>query len=103
MTRIPKSAMPVVEILRRDVKRPSDFALVHNNNYRVRIRVKCSTRCPMGMHPKSEHGEPSIGELFAGGVLPDRHVLAFATWWDGLTIAEASQAIDLIWPKGGGK
>jgi len=87
MKPIPIEAMPVVEVLRRDVPRPE-----------LPTILWFCIRCPMGLHPKSTRGQPMCSRQFAGGECSDEAVEAFYLWWDILALEEAeATAMDLIW------
>ena len=95
---IPKAAMPVVKVLRRDVPRPEPPD-ESGNWYTGRYRLELA--CPMGLHPKSKHGTPAQSESFAGGVCSDEAVEAFADWWDDLLGEEYPAAFAAIWGERG--
>lgn len=82
---IPEAAMPVVELLRRDVTRPGllpvGAPLRFDGAY---LRGDASWPCPMGLHPDS-HGrdEPCALPFGAAGE-------AFSEWWDEQEDAEAA-------------
>ena len=96
---IPRAAMPVVKVLRRDVKKPNKRKL---SNY-----LGCyyfpprfpGHACPMGLHPKSTDRVPISVNQFAGGACELLAIVRFYRWWDMLTLPEAKKAVDLIWPK----
>lgn len=109
---IPEAAMPVVEILRRDVKRPTElparYCIARQGNLRWNIdwtAEENANYCPMGLHPKSTSSAPVAPIQFAGEELYDRNrpytsgVSEFATWWDNIDPWDAQEAIYLIWPK----
>lgn len=103
---IPEKAMPVVYVLRRDVRKPPKSKMVedcidgkgkgwlrklHSSNGGVCIH------CPMGLHPYSWNPTPYNWRQFGRQASFDS-VRAFAEWWDGLPIEQARKAVDLIWP-----
>ena len=104
---IPKGAMPVVEILRRDVPRPMARVV---EDIRGVPRFECG-KCPMGLHPDAMVHTPAVPESFRPGSKLGflQHVPAssddpspgyvFWTWWDGLSLTDARAAVDLIWPQ----
>ena len=99
--KLPKDVMPVVKVLRRDVKRPSTRGMQARNvkdDTIIRFQNKC---CPMGLHYQSKSRTPGYGAEFAHGTCSDTEVEEFFAFWDELTLSEAKEAVDLIWPKKG--
>lgn len=111
--KLPESVMPVVEILRRDVPRPTARIVggCQGGMGWLAPRFECG-KCPMGLHPTALSKTPAIPEGFlAGSALGElndyKNSLTrgtppgglFCEWWDALTLEEAEQARDLIWPK----
>lgn len=105
---IPIEAMPVVEVLRRDVPRPTALLIMRSGP-----RFECG-KCPMGLHPTALNDTPSTRYSFTGGspLCEMNHLtleatspgFAFWQWWDKLTLAQAYEAVDLIWaPEAGSK
>lgn len=103
---IPEGAMPVVEVLRRDVKRPTAKLIEGSHG---QARFECG-KCPMGLHPTALRLTPAVPQ----GFLPNSELgqlqiaqnceeaapgYYFWTWWDRLTLDEARKAVDLIWPE----
>ncbi len=96
---IPKAAMPVVEIIRRDVPRPEELPeggyagkyLRWASHYRI------VHRCPMGLCDASNHPTPGYGSEFAGGLCTTTAVKAFGRYWDSLT--DPQEAVDAVWPR----
>lgn len=96
--KIPKEAMPVVRVLRRDVPRPKKMPV--GGSWCKRDRFYC----PMGLHPESDVPAPSDYVCFAGGCCSQKAVDAFFMWWDGLENDEYAAAVDVVWPvKGSGE
>lgn len=96
---IPPDAMPVVLVLRKEVPKPDLTTLGNNTTGKI---CTLHRKCPMGLHPKSRFSFPITGKDFAGGqVCSGTNVLRFRVFWDALTLPEAKQAVDLIWPKEG--
>jgi hypothetical protein len=95
---IPKVAMPVVEILRRDVPRPTETP----NQRRGCLRWDlpgADRRCPMELHPKCGLFDFNYSRVFEEmGVSPPER-MAFINWWDSLLQHEAMEAMDAIWPR----
>lgn len=100
MVTIPQQAMAVVEILRRDVPKPTEslFMDEFTVNGQDCMRFYPSSRCPMGLHPNAIPTCPvtSIGFCQSHEVT-DGEVKSFYQWWDSLTLEQATQAVDLIW------
>jgi hypothetical protein len=114
----PLEAMPVVLVLRRDVRKPEipplqvDGGLFRwaelgclggiRRSYFLRAinSSDCGySVCPMGLHSGSATGLPYFSRNFAGGVCEQLAVFAFHAWWDGLkTTEKVQEAIDFIWP-----
>ena len=105
---IPAEAMPVVEILRRDVKRPEGKAsreklgicLGYPADWRPEKWDFQSSfqgyACPLGLHPKSQSWLP--GSIKTSRIFPleREHVSEFIDWWHEQRDGEA--ATDAIWP-----
>ena len=101
---IPEDAMPVVEIIRRDVPRPTrlpGFSIYFANIKCLRFNG-CS--CPMGLHKNSTSYTPTQPEAFLGDdlIMEERMRLgepveSFAHWWDKQTDPKA--AVDAVWGK----
>src|SRR5579885_209511 len=99
MKPIPKRAMPVVEVLRRDVERP-DSLPVYRSDYRaLRWPWVQFVVCPMGLHARSSHFTPYKASEFSGGECKESAIRAFLRWWDELEERDARAAIDAIWPR----
>ena len=102
MKPIPEAAMPVVEILRRDVERPRElpervpgFGLGFREQKHGR-QIRC---CPLGLHPKITIHFPSNYIAHRRLGIPFKTVQAFTDqWWDGLSVEDAQEAVDAIWP-----
>lgn len=104
---IPSEAMPVVEVLRRDVEKPKAEGLVMNclgpELYAPRWQEGPDKRhfCPMGLHEDSVSRLPDTKADFADGEQCNLlEITGFSTWWDNLALEDAKQAVDLIWPEG---
>ena len=104
MNPIPLDAMPIVEILRRDVPRPKELPRMCFGvaRWRKGMYGEDEDFCPMGLHERSTDHAPYIGENFAGGVCTTDQVEAFFKWWDEITEPEnIPEAMDAVWsPKG---
>lgn len=97
MPLIPEAARPVVEILRRDVLRPSELPV--STHSVLRWFKGNLSYCPMGLHPKSKSPNPICSSGFAGRELDNSAAIsAFINWWDKLKPEHAQQAVDAIWP-----
>lgn len=102
MRPIPKAAMPVVEVLRRDVPKPVDLPRETTpaaGTMVLRWGNNISQMCPMGLHPGSNHPRPDYSMDFADGACSERAVYSFWRWWDSLKAADAREAVDAIWGK----
>lgn len=104
MNPIPIEAMPVLEVLRRDVPRPDELpSLIEDRNqirivsYLLRWGMNCDCYCPMGLHPNSTYPRPFNRSQFAGGICNTYSIVAFYGWWDGERDAQA--AYDAVWPE----
>ena len=105
MNPIPFDAMPVVEILRRDVPRPKELPQMYGGVVRWRngSAYDAEDYCPMGLHEHSDSPDPENGPGFANGALTTRHVKAFYKWWDEITEPDIPEAMDAVWPPNGGE
>jgi len=91
MKPIPEQAMPVVEILRKDVPKPDKLPTGH-------CWVKGGlSYCPMGLHPNSSNQMPIYYDEFAGGICDSPAMGWFMVWWDGLGVEDAQEAVDAVW------
>jgi hypothetical protein len=110
MKPLPKAAMPVVKVLRRDVPRPKTLPFVtypvatHSCPRWDRRVAFCNVYikekvCPMGLCSTSKSGTPYVGATFADGVCSDTSVKSFYHWWDALREKDLPKAMDAIWPK----
>jgi len=97
ITNIPKEAMPVVRVLRRDVKRPRALPLLIDDV--LRWARKGKEICPMGLHKKSMSKQPMNYRQFADGCCSQESVTAFYGYWDELFARDARNAVNDIWPK----
>ena len=97
--KLPSRIMPVVKILRRDVPKPKTRLKA---TPAPRFTVKGTQFCPMGRHPTARWPVPSSPSDFADGPMRDLPIEAtynFWQWFDYLSLKEAREAVDLIWPK----
>ena len=94
---IPKAAMPVVRIIRRDVPRPK---MLPTDRWGTILRFpikKFGYWCdPMGLHPKATNSWPAGAKEFPAS---NRAIRAFYMWWDYIPAALAQQAVDAVWGK----
>ena len=104
MKPIPLDAMPVVEIIRREVPRPAELP----TRLKETLRWKKNDEyfCPMGLCPKATRPTPSgpfsFGYDESRCPVGDNRFLytnAFMGWWDRLRLEDAAEAVDAIWPK----
>ena len=99
---IPPEAMPVVEVLRRDVPRPAELPkpLSYISDGSLRWSVErdgvCVLCCPEGLHRESSHCIPETRREFAGGKCSSKSVQAFEDWWDEQE--SAAEAVEAVWP-----
>ena len=107
MKPIPEDAIPVVEILRKDVRRPSELPHIGKGcNDMPVLRWKSTDRrtflgqecCPMGLHPEATDPCPYDDDSAFPASFDE--IEAFADWWDSLELSDASEAMDAIWPSG---
>jgi len=100
---IPELAMPVIEVLRRDVKKPKKASKrgilplgfdIKRDWEQGPVKQGC---CPMGLHKHSLRAWPSYSGEFAEGECSDSAVQSFGRWWDAQRNAKA--AINAIWGK----
>ena len=90
---IPKTAMPIVEVLRRDVPRPKELPKFGLGISHV-LRWEKSY-CPMGLHPHAMSKAPYF-HIYDFPAHPKiRAIQTFANWWEKQTDARA--AVDVIW------
>ena len=97
---IPEAAMPVVEIIRREVPRPRelpDRAFSGVLRFHTKRRVFC---CPMGLCPCAVVPSPTLARTF-GYDIASEAVKAFALWWDDLDPHDPQAAVDAVWPREG--
>jgi hypothetical protein len=123
---IPLSAMPIVAVLRRDVRRPSARTLRPVNVTGDVPAEPClrwvdpekGTICPLGRHPKATKPDPDSSPdeapwlttaIYGSSVrllsvsdsgLEDDVAdacLDFMEWWDAQTDAKA--AVEAVWPR----
>ena len=100
MKPIPTEAMPVVEVLRRDVPRPKTLPIfLSEDDPRPALRWLRNelATCPMGLHRKSWSPTPLSGAVFADNCCTGEQVCAFYLWWDVLPVKHAEEAVSAIW------
>lgn len=74
--KIPYAAMPVVRVLRRDVRKPSKRSM---RSGKVVFFIRNKKRfCPMGLHNKSTVATPYCSSQFAGCECKSLSVASFA-------------------------
>ena len=99
MLEIPAEAMPVVEILRRDVPKPHGLPSSRLDSGQQMHWEGC--KCPMGLHPLAESYTPTTPEQSLGFIDMDERfrlgepVDSFLEWWDAQTDPQA--AVDAVW------
>jgi len=100
MKPIPVEAMPVVEVIRRDVERPGELPVPRDPEGLLRWdgEEDGSCRCPMGLHPKARNDQPISSWGFIGKMGWEQGaILKFAYWWDRLEEGEAKEAVTAVW------
>ena len=105
----PIEAQPVLDIIRRDVKRPRRLPKFYETQFSEVLRWETddgANYCPMGMHPKASVESPLVPSEFCGysNVNGDRlrcAVKHFYEWFDSIepTKANARAVQDFIWPR----
>ncbi len=107
MTKIPNAAMPVVEVIRRDVPRPKDLPAFRGHQtlrWRKAVRKRWkktsylglnTSYCPMGLHRKAGNSAPTSRSGFLVDKLTTKEIIAFAVWWDYQT--NPQEAVDAVW------
>jgi hypothetical protein len=105
---IPEKVLPVILILRSDVKRPNVSMIEFRQSAictRVpRIIVGYTPYCPMGLHPKASWPTPANKDHLLVEGITNENIFSFVLWWDeSVSLAEAREKFNLIWPLEGGK
>ena len=108
MYKVPKKAIEVAEIIRRDVLRPKELPVAvklfqhHRPTLRWKLLDPIGQKaifnfCPMGLHPRSSSACPYFDpDQFAFGERVDLQTMrAFARWWDSLE--DPQKAVDALW------
>jgi hypothetical protein len=102
MKEIPRAAIPVVKILRRDVPRPNKLPVdVFAERGGSLLRWEMGTEeiprncCPMGLHPKASVSCPVWRCDFP--IDSAAAIDAFGGWWDSISERDAKEAMDAIW------
>lgn len=93
----PEDALPVVEWIRREVKRPD----VLPESKEAGRFMRWDRKCPMGLLPCAFSYLPMITTEFKSPIpedIGDDELAAFYHWWDMLPAADAQEAVDFIWP-----
>src|SRR5438094_8086154 len=97
---IPKAAMPVVKIIRRDVARPKTLPVAM---YAGHPGYPCfrwtDGKCPMGMHRLAKSDTPLRPGSFPK--CSEKQIFEFAVWWDKQRSAQ--EAVDAVWGRKRGK
>ncbi len=102
--KIPEECMPVVEIIRREVSKPTKLPIA-TQHHKGRIRLRFvdedlssphyrAELDPMGLCDQAMTYLPTGRDDFCYDV-PEKSIIAFARWWDSLTDAQA--AVDAVW------
>ena len=105
LLRIPKLALPIVKIIRRDVPRPDGVPSLFKERHPGTksngvLRWRGSTGgwcCPMGLHPLANSNAPVSTESFPVAGCGSENIKVFGNWWDSLVKVRA--AMDAVWGK----
>ena len=113
MMKLHKAVELAVELLRRKVPKPSKIGMHALSprgtvvRFRARKRMNWPTTiplcpCPMGLFSASLQPVPCSPKQASGSWIVDesirRSINFFIGWWDTLTLTEAREVVDLIWP-----
>lgn len=101
LPKFPRNALQVLRAIRAEVPRPDTLpGYTRLNTYWLRwTATGCGGHiCPMGLLPFSALGEPTQADDLQCRFL-DSSVRAFYEWWDSLTIIQAQEAVEFIWPE----
>ena len=94
---IPNAAMPVGEVLRRDMERPTEiFKSEHTDSTVPQLRNR-EGKCPMGMHPQAKGDTPTNTVGFPVAGIDDKSIRAFFCWWDQQN--DPAAAVEAVWPE----
>ena len=101
MKPIPKKAMPVVEILRKEIKKPKSLPGFITGIYLrwPRRRNGNWNCCPLGLLKDAPVPDPCTGfwpQSLIGHIAAGKE---FIEWWDKLPLKDAQKAVDAIWGK----
>jgi len=99
---IPKEAMPAVEFLRREVRRPAGppssyarFCAEFNGSGFGSYAAMC---CPFGLHRNASSSIPTPHEAARRHGLSIDAVRSFMIWWDAEASIDGRAAMDAVWP-----
>ena len=92
---IPKAAMPIIEIIRRDVPRPSGPPTWVSRG-RLRWRTPRGFACLLGLHPECVWTVPFYTKDFRP-LVKDRAFEGAVDWFDEQDDPEA--VMDAVWPQ----
>lgn len=97
---LPDECIPAVLAIRLRVPRPAERP-GENDKDDERLRFPPRTpagcgRCPLGLIPGATSAPANSRHVPDCG-LTDENIRAFANWWDGLFLADADAAMDLVW------
>ncbi len=100
MIEIPQDAMPVVEVLRQEVKRPEGPITREIRAFGSTVwMANCiGGKCPLGWRKEATRAIP-IAAYEMGIDMDAVSCRIFTDWWDNLTLVQAKDAVDLIWPE----
>jgi len=87
ITSIPELAMPVVEVLRRDVPPPKELPYIEGGT----LGFGLFHACPRNLHAQQ-------GGIMSEKEVPQASRDAFYRWWDSLSEKDILSACIVIWP-----
>lgn len=96
---IPTAALPVVEIIRREVPRPMELPEVEDGSLRWPTPYHILGCCPMGLCSHAVVPQPTSPLGFGYEHVALEAVQRFALWWDRLDPSAAQAAVDAVWPQ----
>lgn len=96
--KIPKAALGVLRIIRKEVPRPKELPVGLEVADRRELRFKRQGyKCPMGFIPGTNESAPCASSDFPDRRIGNKGIERFAHWWDEQDDARA--AMDAVWPK----
>lgn len=92
MTRVPRLAVPVVLVIRREAPAPPKRLRRYFNGMFLRFR---GGRDPMGLCSLAKSPVPMRAKQFPYPGITTRSVRSFFLWWDGLR--DSKEAVEAVW------